>query len=161
MRIFGVITFIKLQLKRNCEELQTKLQNYQGRGKGGMQVSGGKRSRDYNTYSSPPDSCFKGNDESHFNVSLIVRVKVTRQSPYTTTFEDQRRAEAGSNRSPSLTPYRWAKPAHISRKATLFRICYKRKSESVGISSLQPVTLAIYHVMLSREIEQLSETPIV
>ena len=32
--------------------------------------------------------CIKvGSDESHFNVSLIVRDKVTRQSPQTTTFE--------------------------------------------------------------------------
>ena len=32
------------------------------------------------------DSCIKmGSDESHFNVSLIVRDKITRQSPPTTT----------------------------------------------------------------------------
>ena len=35
--------------------------------------------------------------ESHFNVSLIVRDKVTRQCPLTTTFEEKRRAEAESN----------------------------------------------------------------
>ena len=34
------------------------------------------------------DFCIKmGSDESHFNVSLIVRDKVTRQCPQTTTFE--------------------------------------------------------------------------
>ena len=34
------------------------------------------------------DSCIKmGRDESHFSVSLIVRDKVTRQCPQTTTFE--------------------------------------------------------------------------
>ena len=34
------------------------------------------------------DFCIKvGNDESHFNVSLIVRDKVTRQCPQTTNFE--------------------------------------------------------------------------
>ena len=33
------------------------------------------------------DSCIKmGSDESHFNVSLVVRDKVTRQCPQTTTF---------------------------------------------------------------------------
>ena len=33
------------------------------------------------------DSCFKaGSDESHLNVSLSVRDKVTRQCPQTTTF---------------------------------------------------------------------------
>ena len=33
------------------------------------------------------DSCIQmGNDESHFNVSLIVRDEVTRQCPQTTTF---------------------------------------------------------------------------
>ena len=34
------------------------------------------------------DFCFKvGSDESHFNVSLIMRDKVTRQCPQTTNFE--------------------------------------------------------------------------
>ena len=36
------------------------------------------------------DSCIKmGSNESHFNVSLIVRDKVTRQCPRTTTFEEK------------------------------------------------------------------------
>ena len=36
------------------------------------------------------DSCIKnGSDDSHFNVSLIVRDKVTRQCPQTTTFEEK------------------------------------------------------------------------
>ena len=36
------------------------------------------------------DSCIKmGSDESHFNVSLIVRDKVTRQCPQTTTVEEK------------------------------------------------------------------------
>ena len=35
------------------------------------------------------DICIKmGSDESHFNVSLIVRDKVTRQRPLTTTSEE-------------------------------------------------------------------------
>ena len=35
------------------------------------------------------DSCIKmGSDESHFNVSLIVRDKVTRKCPQTATFEE-------------------------------------------------------------------------
>ena len=41
---------------------------------------------------SPPvnDSCIKmGSDESHFNVSIIVRDKVTRQCPQTTIFEEK------------------------------------------------------------------------
>ena len=37
------------------------------------------------------DSCIKmGSDESHFNVSLIVRDKVTRQCPQTTTTVDRK-----------------------------------------------------------------------
>ena len=48
------------------------------------------------------DSCNKvGSDESHFNVSLIVRDEVTRQCLQTTTFWRERRAEADSNRGPS------------------------------------------------------------
>ena len=36
------------------------------------------------------DSCIKmGSDESHFNVSLIVRDEVTRQCSQTTTFEEK------------------------------------------------------------------------
>ena len=36
------------------------------------------------------DSCIKmGSEESHFNVSLIVTDKVTRQCPQTTTLEEK------------------------------------------------------------------------
>ena len=55
------------------------------------------------------DPCFKmGSDESHFNVSLIARDKVTRQCRQTSR---ERRAEADSNRGPSAyqpnaLPYR-------------------------------------------------------
>ena len=42
-----------------------------------------------------------GGDESHFNVSLIVRDKVTRRYPQTTFFfAEKKRAEADSNRGP-------------------------------------------------------------
>ena len=48
------------------------------------------------------DSYIKmGSDESHFNVSFIVRDKCTRQCPQTTTSEGKRRAEADSSRGPS------------------------------------------------------------
>ena len=56
------------------------------------------------------DSCIKsGSDESHFNVSLIVRDKVTRQCPQTTTIEGK--GELNQIRTEvllltSLTPYR-------------------------------------------------------
>ena len=58
-----------------------------------------------------------GSDESNFNVSLIVRNKVTRQCPQTTTFEQK--GEPKQIRTDvllltSLSPYRWAKPAHVS-----------------------------------------------
>ena len=65
-------------------------------------------------------SCINmGSDESHFNVSLIVRVKVTWQCPQTTISEE--RGESKRNRTEvlphtSLTPYRWAKPAHTCVK---------------------------------------------
>jgi len=54
--------------------------------------------------------CIKmGSDESHFNVSITVRDKVTRQCPQTTTGEE--RGEPKRNRTEvllltSLTPYR-------------------------------------------------------
>ena len=56
------------------------------------------------------DSCIKmGSDESHFNVSLIVRDKVTRQSPQTTTLEGKGEPKQIRTEVPlltSLTPYR-------------------------------------------------------
>ena len=56
------------------------------------------------------DSCIKmGNDESHFNVSLIVRDKVTSQCPQTTTFEEKGEPKLIQTEVPlftSLTPYR-------------------------------------------------------
>ena len=56
-----------------------------------------------------------GSDESHFNVSLIVRDKVTKQCPQTTTFEGKGEPKLYRTEVPlltSVTPYRWAKPAH-------------------------------------------------
>ena len=56
------------------------------------------------------DSCIKmGSDESHFNVSLTERDKVTRQCPQTTTSDEK--GEPKRNRTEvllltSLTPYR-------------------------------------------------------
>ena len=55
-------------------------------------------------------SCTKmGSDESHFNVLLIVRDKVTRQCPQTTTFFEEK-GEPKRNRPEALlltrlTPY--------------------------------------------------------
>ena len=54
-------------------------------------------------------------DESHFNVSLILRYKVSRLCPQTTTFEEKGEPKRIRTEVPlltSLTPYRWAKPAH-------------------------------------------------
>ena len=56
------------------------------------------------------DPCIKvGSDDSHFNVSLIVRVKVTRQCPQTTVFEEKGEPKRIRTEVPlltSLTPYR-------------------------------------------------------
>ena len=56
------------------------------------------------------DLCIKvGSDESHFNVSLIVRDEVTRQCPQTTTFEEKGEPKRIRTEVPpltGLTPYR-------------------------------------------------------
>ena len=57
------------------------------------------------------DFCTKmGSDESHFNVSLIVRDKVTRQCPQTTTFEQKggepKQIQTEVPLLTTLTPYR-------------------------------------------------------
>ena len=55
-------------------------------------------------------TCIKmGSDESHFNVSLIVRDKVTRLCPQTTTFEEKgepKRYQTKALPLTSLPPYR-------------------------------------------------------
>ena len=45
----------------------------------------------------PPNNSWiqMGSDESHFNVSLIVRDKVTRQCPQTTTFLKRKESRSG------------------------------------------------------------------
>ena len=62
------------------------------------------------TRSQSNDSCVKmDSDESHFNVSLIVKDKVTRQCPKTTTFEEKGEPKRIRTEVPlltSLTPYR-------------------------------------------------------
>ena len=82
-------------------------------GEGGMEV-GEEEDGDYMPiaihYHHQNDSCIKmGSDESRFNVSLIVRDKVTRQCPQTTTFEEKREPKRTRTEAPvltSLTPYR-------------------------------------------------------
>ena len=73
-----------------------------GRGDGG----GGKREITYlslHSHHHHNDSFIKMcSDESHFNVSLIVRDKVTRQSPQTTTFLKSRKGELKRNRAEIL-----------------------------------------------------------
>ena len=55
------------------------------------------------------DFCIKvGSDESHFNVSVIVRDKVIRQCPQSITFEENGRLKQIQTEVPlltSLTPY--------------------------------------------------------
>ena len=55
-------------------------------------------------------TCIKmGSDERHFNVSLMVRDKVTRPCPQTTTFEEKGEPKQIRTEVPllaSLTPYR-------------------------------------------------------
>ena len=64
-------------------------------------------------------TCIKmGSDESHFNVSLIVRDKVTRPCPQITAFEGKgypKRYRTEVLPLANLPPYRWAKPALCSR----------------------------------------------
>ena len=69
------------------------------------------------------DSYIKmGSDESHFNVSLIVRDKITRLCPQTRQNLFEEKGETKRNRAEalllltSLTPYRQAKPATIMAK---------------------------------------------
>ena len=60
-----------------------------------------------------------GSDESHFNVALIVRDKVASQCPCTDhnpseKMREPKRYRADVSLLASLTPYRWANPAHLA-----------------------------------------------
>ena len=78
------------------------------RGSGGMEV--GERDIISLHCHHRNDSCIRmGSDESHFNVSLIVRDRITRQCPQTTTFEEKGEPKRYRTKVPlfiSLTPYR-------------------------------------------------------
>ena len=78
---------------------------YEGRGGGGEIINLSLHCHHQN------DSCIKmGSDECHFNVSLIiVKDKVTRQCPQTTTFEEKGEPNRIRTEFPlftSLTTYR-------------------------------------------------------
>ena len=84
---------------------------------GGRGYGGGGRGRVYTSRYTVTTrmTCIKmGSDESHFNVSLIVKDKVTRQCPRTTTFEEKGEPKRYRTEVLPLTsppPYRQAKPA--------------------------------------------------
>ena len=82
-----------------------------GTGEGGMEV--GERNIIYLSLHChhQNDSCINemGSDESHFNVSLILRDKATRQCPQATTFEEKGKPKQIRTEVlllTSLTPYR-------------------------------------------------------
>ena len=70
----------------------------------------GKREQDYIPIAAlhQNNSCVKmGGDESHFNISLIVKNKVTRQGPQTATYEgkgEPKRIRTEDRLLTSLTP---------------------------------------------------------
>ena len=98
-------------------------------GMGGKGYGGERRGRVYTrryTVTTRMTSITMGSDEGYFNVSLIVRDKVTRPSPQTTTFEEKgepKRYRTGVLPLTSLTPYRWATPALIVIAA--FFVCFE------------------------------------
>ena len=75
-----------------------------------------------------------GSNVSHFNISLIVRDKVTRRCPQTTTFEEKGEPKRIRTEVPlltSLTPYRSAKPANnSSQQASNFPFIGRAVAES-------------------------------
>ena len=85
------------------------------------------------------DSCIKmGSDENNFNVSLILRDKVTRrQCPQTTTFLKRRRAEEESKRGPSA--YR------LTSRPTEGELFISAQLSIVAVSALRKVWVVLYN----------------
>ena len=76
-------------------------------------------------------TCIKmGSDESRFNVSLIVRDKVTRQCPQTTTFQEKGELKLYRTESFRLPAYRLtARPNRLSRRRRNRRKKNKRRKK--------------------------------
>ena len=76
-----------------------------------------------------------GSDESRFNVSLIVRDKVTRQCPQTIISEEKgepKRNRAEALLLTSLTPYRTARPKRLTTNPlTVTILLYVHRSKDV------------------------------
>ena len=67
-----------------------------------MEVVGRGRLYTYRYTVTTRMTCIKmGSDERHFNVSLIMKDKVTKQCPQTTPFQEKGEPKADSNRGPS------------------------------------------------------------
>ena len=65
------------------------------------------------------DSCIKmGSDESHFNVSLIVKNIVTRPCPQPTTFEEKGEPKRIRTEAPLLTTARPNRLTHTEVRVT-------------------------------------------
>ena len=85
--------------------------------KGVRECGGGGRGRIYILIAtlSPPEWLLHSDGQWSFNVSLIVRDKITRQCPQPQPLWRERTAAAESSWDPSadsLTPYRWATLVH-------------------------------------------------
>ena len=77
------------------------------------------------------DSCIKmGGDESHFNVSSILRDKDTRQCPQTTTFEEKGEPKRIRTEVPLLTSLT-ARPKRLALRCWL-KCCFT-STETVGL----------------------------
>ena len=108
---------------------------------GGRGYGGGGRGRVYAYLYTVTTrmTCIKmGSDESHFNVSLIVRDKVTRQCPQTTTFEEKGEPKRPvSTRSPSA--YRltarpnWGADGDVRQSGSGGQLIYKRPVTRTGV----------------------------
>ena len=84
-------------------------------------------------------TCIKmGSDESHFNVSLTARDKVTRQCPQTTTFLKSKESRTGIERGPSTYKPNALPLGQTDSYLQRFRAC--PLITSVAVSSAPPVT---------------------
>ena len=96
-----------LNVHRNHKAYEGRGLRMEGRGYGG---EGRGKVYTYRYTVTTRITCIKmGSDESPFNVSLVVRDKVTRQCPQTTTFEQKREPKRYRTEVlplTSLPPYR-------------------------------------------------------
>ena len=86
-------------------------------------------------------------DECHFNVSLTVRDKVTRQCPWTTTFEEKREPKRIRTEVPPLTSLTTARPNRLTDAEVQYIFRPRKPEGSLGRTAQRTATSTLTQLL--------------